>query len=421
MTVTYRLAAQSDADELGRLHVAIWQSAYRGLMPDGSLDALDPAERAQVFREELAAGAQAQRGVTWIVAEHDGELVGHAMSHYTDGEAWLERLYLSDAVIGQGVGHTLHDMMLRALHRQGAHEAKLLVLAGNNRAIAFYEHHGWKESGVVTNADWAGIPVTAHEMHLPLNIDVLTANRTYWDAKAPHYAEIQTWDDEVTWGIFGIPDAAADRAGVGIFPDVDGLDVVELGCGNGYVSKRALQRGARSATGIDNSSQQLAVAQQRAAERGLALPLVMGDAQRLPFADASFDVAINEYGAAIWCDPHVWIPEAARVLRPGGLLWFLGNSVQAMLCMPEFEEEFATAAMRRPQRDMHRFEWLDTANVEYHVSHGEMISILTGAGFAIEALHELYATPDAQNDYGMMTAEWASQWPAEEVWVARLT
>ena len=39
----------------------------------------------------------------------------------------------------------------------------------------------------------------------------------------------------------------------------------------------------------------------------------------------SFDLAISEYGAAIWADPYKWIPEAARLLRPGGQLIFLGN------------------------------------------------------------------------------------------------
>ena len=47
------------------------------------------------------------------------------------------------------------------------------------------------------------------------------------------------------------------------------------------------------------------------------IEFVQADAQALPFPDESFDLAISEYGASIWADPYRWIPEAARVLRPG--------------------------------------------------------------------------------------------------------
>lgn len=416
MTVRYRLADLGDADELAALHIRSWRSAYRGLMPDEDLDSLDVAARADVFRGDLDETTRRERGVTWVVAEDDGGLIGHSLSSFIDGVAVLQILYLDPDVFGAGVGQTLHDIAVRGVRRLGATSMTLKVLDGNDRAIGFYAKNGWELTGQSTTGDWSGIEVSEVEMQRKLNVDLLTANREYWNTKAADYAAMQSWSSDIDWGIFGISNEAAGD----IFPDVAGLDVVELGCGTGYVSNWALQRGASSAIGLDNSPAQLATARQRSNDRKVTLPLVLGDAHRLPFADDSFDVAINEYGAAIWCDPRIWIPEAARVLRPGGLIWFLGNSVQAMLCVPEFEEQFAEPRMVRPQRGMHRTEWIDADNVEFHVSHGEMISILTGAGFAIEALHELYAEPGAGNNYGMMTAEWASQWPVEDVWVARL-
>jgi len=45
-------------------------------------------------------------------------------------------------------------------------------------------------------------------------------------------------------------------------------------------------------------------------------PLLHGNAEQVPYPDASFDVAISEHGADAWCDPYRWIPEAARLLRP---------------------------------------------------------------------------------------------------------
>ena len=53
---------------------------------------------------------------------------------------------------------------------------------------------------------------------------------------------------------------------------------------------------------------------------GLQFPLHLGNAEETGFPDASFDLVVSEYGASIWCDPYRWIPEAARILRPGGNL-----------------------------------------------------------------------------------------------------
>ena len=159
--------------------------------------------------------------------------------------------------------------------------------------------------------------------------DHVARNRVAWDRMAADYVESgrRNWaSDEVTWGIFDVPES---RIGM-LPPDLAGMDTVELGCGTGYVSAWLARRGARP-VGIDNSPAQLETARRFQAEFGLTFPLHLGDAEQTPFADESFDFAISEYGAAIWCDPYRWIPEAARILRPGGRLSFLGNSVLLML------------------------------------------------------------------------------------------
>jgi SAM-dependent methyltransferase len=66
----------------------------------------------------------------------------------------------------------------------------------------------------------------------------------------------------------------------------------------------------------------------------LEFPLYLGNAEETDFADASFDLVVSEYGASIWCNPYHWISEAARLLRPGGNLAFLINSVLLILCTP---------------------------------------------------------------------------------------
>ena len=128
--------------------------------------------------------------------------------------------------------------------------------------------------------------------------------------------------------------------------------------------------------GIDNSPAQLETARRFQEEFGLTFPLHLGDAEQTPFADESFDFAISEYGAAIWCDPYRWIPEAARILRPGGRLSFLGNSVLLMLTTPIDDEDApADEQLQRPLFGMYRFAWEDGA-VEFHLPHGEMIRLL---------------------------------------------
>ena len=137
--------------------------------------------------------------------------------------------------------------------------------------------------------------------------------------------------------------------------------------------------------------------------------------------DESFDLVVSRYGARVWRDPDHWVTEAARLLRPGGRLVFLTNSVLATLCVPA-EEGFAQKRLVRPQRGLHRVEW-PGGGVEFHPSHGEWIRVLGANGFVVDALHEPYAPADAQTRqyYGIATAQWASRWPVEDLWAAHLS
>ena len=241
-------------------------------------------------------------------------------------------------------------------------------------------------------------------------------NRAAWDEWAGEYEEAgrRNWaSEEPTWGIWDVPDSA-----VGMMPDVDGKDVVELGCGTAYVSSWVARRGGRP-VGLDNSSAQLATARRFQEEFGLRFPLVQADAEATPLATGSFDVAISEYGASIWCDPHRWIPEAARLLRPGGELAFLVNSAILMLCAPDEDGVPATDRLLRPYFGMHRFEWPDDDSVEFHLGYGDWIRLLRSNGFDVEDLREVQPPEDATTRYPFVTLEWARRWPSEEIWKAR--
>jgi SAM-dependent methyltransferase len=151
----------------------------------------------------------------------------------------------------------------------------------------------------------------------------------------------------------------------------------------------------------------------------LPFPLVRGAAEQLPFASDSFDLAISEYGAAIWADPYRWIPEAARVLRPGGEFVMLGNSTLLMLCVPDEDGIAAGEQLLRPLFGLHRLDWTDPPSTEFHLSHGERIRLLRANGFEILELIELRPAPGSTTRYDFVTAEWARRWPCEEVWRAR--
>src|ERR687897_2868132 len=172
-----------------------------------------------------------------------------------------------------------------------------------------------------------------HESAATTTGDHVAQNRAAWDRMAADYVEggRRNWaSDEVSWGIFDVPES---RIGM-LPPDLAGIDAIELGCGTGYVSAWLARRGARP-VGIDNSAKQLETADRLQEEHGIVFPLVHGNAERVPYPDASFDFAISEYGAVLWADPEVWVPEAARLLRPGGRLHVLTNHHLAMLTTAE--------------------------------------------------------------------------------------
>ena len=134
---------------------------------------------------------------------------------------------------------------------------------------------------------------------------------------------------DFSWGLFAIPERA-----LGVLGNVADLDIIELGCGTAYVSGWLARQGARP-VGVDLTPAQLTTARRCQERFGLSFPLVEADAANVPLREHSFDLVVSEYGASLWCDPARWIPEAARLLRPGGRLVFLTSSVLVSLWVPE--------------------------------------------------------------------------------------
>ncbi len=251
--------------------------------------------------------------------------------------------------------------------------------------------------------------------------DYVAINREGWTQANAEYTDRQAegaWtQEEITWGQWSQPERE-----IGIIPDVTGKDVVELGCGTAYFGSW-LKRlgGARRVVGIDVTPAQLETARRLNEQYGLGLELIEANAEEVPLPDESFDLVFSEYGASIWCDPAKWIPEAARLLRPGGELVFMRGTTLRILCAPD--EGKTTDRLARPQRGQYKLVWEDDdPGVEFHPGMADMLAILRENGFQLLDFRELYAPKDAGEHeyYDDPPVAWAKQWPAEEIWRLRL-
>jgi SAM-dependent methyltransferase len=243
--------------------------------------------------------------------------------------------------------------------------------------------------------------------------------RRQWDERLSSWFDQrahQRWGAaEPVWGMWSIP-----QSRLPILPaHPAGLTTVELGCGSAYVSAWLARRGARP-VGVDVSARQLASGRRLQAEYGLRFPLIHADAEHVPLADRCADVVLSEYGASVWCDPYRWIPEAARLLRPGGRLVFMAESTLARLC--QSPGGAVSDRLVRDLFDLHRAVRTGGSGTEYHqfaLPHGEWIRLMGRCGLVVEDLIEVRVPAGATTDFPGWPEEWVRRWPAEEVWLAR--
>jgi SAM-dependent methyltransferase len=254
------------------------------------------------------------------------------------------------------------------------------------------------------------------ESELPIHV---SENRAFWDGMAKDWVDAgeRNWqDNKPGWGCWQIPESE-----LGLLPeDMTGMLSIELGCGTGYVSSWMARRGA-SVVGIDNSERQLETARRLADEHGVDLTLHHGNAEKVPYPDAHFDFAISEYGAAIWCDPVIWIPEAHRLLKPGGELVFLGNSPLSIICTP-MSGDPCEPHLHRNYFDLHSIDWrqadIDPGGIEFNLPVSRWLKLFRETGFDVLDYLELQAPEGSPDRYGI-PGSWAHRWPAEHVWKLR--
>ena len=161
------------------------------------------------------------------------------------------------------------------------------------------------------------------------------SNRVYWDRTSDEYQDLhgpQLDPRKAGWGVWQIPETRLRVLG-----EVAGKDILELGCGAAQWSIWLARKGARP-VGLDNSSRQLQHARRLMDESGVDFPLVHAGAERVPLPGESFDVVFCDHGAMSFADPRRTVPDAARLLRAGGLLAFNMTSPLAEICWSEAAE-----------------------------------------------------------------------------------
>ena len=248
-------------------------------------------------------------------------------------------------------------------------------------------------------------------------MDELTAharqNRAYWDAEADEYQARhggQLARSPLAWGVWSIPEAELRVLG-----DVRGKDVLELGCGGAQWSIALAKLGARC-VGLDNSAQQLEYARRAMAEAQADFPLLHASAEAVPLPDASFDIVFCDHGAMTFADPDRTVPEAARLLRPGGLFAFNAETPLHFICWDPATE----AVSPQLQTNYFGLHSGEDGSVVFARTYGEWIRLFRRHGFAIEDLIELQAPEHNDTTYRTYVDHaWARRWPSEHIWRLR--
>jgi SAM-dependent methyltransferase len=250
---------------------------------------------------------------------------------------------------------------------------------------------------------------------LPGLTDHEAQNRASWNADSDDYqarhGEQLAVSTGLAWGVMQIPEAELHVLG-----DVAGKDILELGCGAAQWSIALARLGARP-IGIDLSERQLEHARRLMAEAGLDFPLIHGSAEHVPLPDASFDIVFCDHGAMTFADPYRTVPEAARLLRSGGLFAFSHHTPIESIAWP-LDSDKVGDRLVVDYFGMHRLDDGETST--FQLPYGEWIRLFRANGLVVEDLIEPRPADGATSSY--RTDEelaWARRWPAEEIWRVR--
>jgi GNAT superfamily N-acetyltransferase len=152
-----RAALAEDVDEVARLHVSVWQTAYRGHVPDSYLDSLEPSQRAIMWSRVLL-----EPTALVLVAVEGASVVGFCSSlpsrdpEASSSVAEISALYVDASLWRSGYGTQLLEAAIASARTRGFQEMTLWVLAANVAARAFYEARGFSMDAVTKTEERPG-------------------------------------------------------------------------------------------------------------------------------------------------------------------------------------------------------------------------------------------------------------------------
>ena len=240
-------------------------------------------------------------------------------------------------------------------------------------------------------------------------------NRAMWQATSDSYQERHaaslSGKNAMAWGLWRIPEEE-----LRILGEVAGKDILELGCGAARWAIELTRLGARP-VGLDLSSRQLEYARRFMAEAGVDFPLIEASAEDVPLPDASFDIVFCDWGAMTFCDPQRTVPEAARLLRPGGLFAFSTATPIQFLCLDVASDRLIDRLVN-DYFGMRRLEWENEVN--FQLPYSEWLRLFRTSGFLVEDLIETQPPEGFTSSYlDASETAWARRWPMENIWKLR--
>lgn len=255
----------------------------------------------------------------------------------------------------------------------------------------------------MTDTDWSRL--SDHERQ----------NRDAWNADADDYQARHGVQLEASsglaWGTTQIPEAELNVLG-----DVVGKDILELGCGAAQWSIALAKLGARP-VGIDLSDRQLEHARRLMAAAGVEFPLIHASAESVPLPDASFDIVFCDHGAMTFADPYRTVPEAARLLRSGGLFAFNHHTPIEAIAWP-LDSDRVGDRLVNDYFGLHALD--DGETTTFQLRYGEWIRLFRENGLSVEDLIEIRPAEGISSSYrDAEELAWARRWPAEEIWRVR--
>jgi SAM-dependent methyltransferase len=247
----------------------------------------------------------------------------------------------------------------------------------------------------------------------------VAANSAWWDADADDY--------HVEHGEFlGVADfvwcpEALREEDARLLGEVAGKDVLEIGSGSAPCARWLSAQGAR-VTALDLSSGMLRYAAAANEATGIDVSLVRANAERLPFATETFDIACSAFGAIPFvADLPGTFREVARVLRPGGSWVFAVTHPMRWI----FPDDPGPNGLRVTGSYFDRTPYVEVdadghaTYVEHHRTLGDFVRALTGAGLTITDLVEPEWPEDLTEIWGQWSPLRGDLFPGTAIFVTR--